>query len=164
VSRFSRLWRFTFWQCWDRESRSRQIEISWSGSRYLNCRDKDFESVEIFSTVEIYFLIVLRSRVSIETQSRKLDLDRYISTVETKILKVLRFSRLSRLTFWQCWDRESWSSHNRENLIWMEISQLSRQRFWKFRDFFDCGDLIFDSVEIESLDQDTIETNRDPQA
>jgi hypothetical protein len=114
VSRFSRLWRFTFWQCWDRESRSRQIEKTWSRSIYLNCRDKDFGSVEIFSTVEIYFLTVLRSRVSIETQSRKLDLDRDISTAETKILKVSRFFRLWRLTFWQCWDRESRSSHNRD--------------------------------------------------
>ncbi len=37
-----------------------------------------------------------------------------ISTVETKILKVSRLSRLWRLTFWQCWDRESRSRHNRD--------------------------------------------------
>ncbi len=54
--------------------------------------------------------------IDVETKSRHLDLDRNISTVETKILKVSRFSWLSRLTFWQCWDRESRSRHVRDKL------------------------------------------------
>ena len=42
-------------------------------SRYLDCRDQLFESVEIFSTFETYFLTVSRSRVSIETRLRQID-------------------------------------------------------------------------------------------
>ena len=42
-------------------------------SRYLDRRDKFFESVEIFSTVETSSLPVSRSRVSIETMSRQIE-------------------------------------------------------------------------------------------
>ncbi len=42
--------------------------------------------------------------------------------------------------------------------------KMPRHRFWKFQDFLDCQDLLFDSAKIKSLDQDTIETNQDPQA
>jgi hypothetical protein len=37
-----------------------KIEISQSWSRLLDCQDKLFEIVEIFSTIETYFLPVLR--------------------------------------------------------------------------------------------------------
>ncbi len=43
-----------------------------------------------------------------------------------------------------------------------EISQLSRHTFWRCRDFLDCQDALFDNVE--TLDRDRFETNRDPQA
>ncbi len=46
----------------------------------------------------------------------------------------------------------------------VKISRLSRQNFWKCQDFLDCRDELFDDVEIETLDQDTINTNWDPQA
>jgi hypothetical protein len=125
------------------------IEISqlsrqkfWKFRDFLDCGDLLFDSVEIESLDR--------------DKSRKLDLDRYISTVETKILKVSRFSRLLRFTFWQCWDRESRSRQIEKT--W------SRSRYLNCRDFLDFGDLLFDSVEIESRDQVTIETNRDAQA
>jgi hypothetical protein len=44
--------------------------------RFLDCRDKLFEIVKIFSTVETYSLRVLRSRVSIETMSRQIETPR----------------------------------------------------------------------------------------
>ena len=46
----------------------------------------------------------------------------------------------------------------------IEISRSSRLTFWRCRDFLNCRDSLFDNVEIESLDQDHVETNRDPQA
>ena len=53
-----------------------KIEISQSWSRLLDCWDKLFESVEIFLTVETYFFLVLRSRVSVETMSRQIETPR----------------------------------------------------------------------------------------
>jgi hypothetical protein len=46
----------------------------------------------------------------------------------------------------------------------IEISRSSRLTFWKCRDFLNSRDQLSASVEIESLDRDTIETNWDPQA
>ncbi len=47
----------------------------------------------------------------------------------------------------------------------IEISwSRSRPIFWKCRDFLDCWDQSFSSVEIESLDRDHVETNQDPHA
>jgi hypothetical protein len=43
----------------------------------------------------------------------------------------------------------------------IEISWSSRPTFGKCWDFLNCRDLLFVSVEIKSLDRDTIETNRD---
>ncbi len=45
----------------------------------------------------------------------------------------------------------------------IKISQSSRLTFWNCRDFLDRRDLLFFGVEIESLDRDHVETNRDPQ-
>jgi hypothetical protein len=56
--------------CWDK------IEISRSRLRLLDSQDKLFEIVEIFSTLETYFLSVSRSRVLIETTSRQIETPR----------------------------------------------------------------------------------------
>ena len=48
--------------------------------------------------------------------------------------------------------------------ILIETSQSSKQAFWKCRDFLYCQDQLSASVEIESLNRDTIKTNWDPQA
>ncbi len=53
-----------------------KIKISQSQSRLLDCRDKLFESVEIFSTIETYFFLVSRLKVSIETTSRQIETPR----------------------------------------------------------------------------------------
>ena len=47
-------------------------------SRFLNLdrRDKDFNTVEIFSTVKTYFLKLSRSRVSIQIKSRQIEIPR----------------------------------------------------------------------------------------
>ncbi len=45
----------------------------------------------------------------------------------------------------------------------IEISRSSRLTFWKCQDFLDCRDQLSASVEIESHNRDTIETNQDPQ-
>ncbi len=45
----------------------------------------------------------------------------------------------------------------------IEIYRSSRLTFWRCQDFLDCRDSLFDDVEIESLDWDHVETNRDPQ-
>ncbi len=47
-----------------------KIKTSRSGMRSLDCQDKIFLSVEIFSIVEISFLKVSRLRLSVETQLR----------------------------------------------------------------------------------------------
>ncbi len=46
----------------------------------------------------------------------------------------------------------------------IEISRSSRLTFWNCRDFLDCWDQPFSSVEIGSLNRDHVETNRDPLA
>ena len=48
--------------------------------------------------------------------------------------------------------------------ILIEISRSSRLTFWNCRDFLGRRDRLFFGVEIESLDRDHVETNRDPQA
>ncbi len=45
----------------------------------------------------------------------------------------------------------------------MAIKTKLRLAFWKYQDFLDCRDQLSASVEIESLDCDTIETNWDHQ-
>jgi hypothetical protein len=55
------------------------------------------------------------------------------------------------------------SRQNREVSISIKIL-LSRWTFWQCQDFLDCWVKLFDDVEIESLEQDTIKTNQDPQA
>jgi hypothetical protein len=57
----------TFWAGhWCRD----KIEKSQSRSRFLNCRDKLFENVKIFLTVETNFWMMSRLRLLIETRSR----------------------------------------------------------------------------------------------
>jgi len=53
---------------------------------------------------------------------------------------------------------------NQEILVSIEISQLSRPTFCNCWDFLGCRDLLLPSVEIETLDQDHVKTNWDPQA
>jgi hypothetical protein len=43
------------------------------------------------------------------------------------------------------------------------IETKSRLTFWNCRDFLDRRDWLFFGVEIESLDRDHVETDRDPQ-
>ncbi len=45
----------------------------------------------------------------------------------------------------------------------IEISRSSSLTFWNCRDFLGRRDWLFFGVEIESLDRDHVETNRDPQ-
>ena len=53
---------------------------------------------------------------------------------------------------------------NQEILVSIEISQLLRPTFCNCWDFLGCRDLLLPSVEIETLDQDHVKTNWDPQA
>jgi hypothetical protein len=53
------------------------------------------------------------------------------------------------------------SRQNREASISTKISQLSRRTFWPCQDFLNSQDALFDDVEIETLNRDMIETNRD---
>ncbi len=62
--------------------------------------------------------------------------------------------------FWE-WKVVSWQNWDFSILI--ETFRLSRSNFWKCQDFLDHWDKLFESVEIETLDQDTIKTNWDPQ-
>ncbi len=48
-------------------------------------------------------------------------------------------------------------------MISIEISWLSRLTFENLRDCPSCQDQLLKTVEIESLDRDHVETNRDPQ-
>jgi hypothetical protein len=51
-----------------------------------------------------------------------------------------------------------------ETKLYSKTSRLSRQAFGYCQDFLNHRDLLFASVEIESLNQDHVETNQDPQA
>jgi hypothetical protein len=56
------------------------------------------------------------------------------------------------------------SRQNQDFLISIEISRSSRLTFENRRDYPSRRDWLFFGVEIESLDRDHVETNRDPQA
>ena len=74
---------------------------------------------------------------------------------------------MSRLTSRSC-SRfialKRWSRVYQDFSISIETSWLSRPTFGECWDFLDCRDLLFASVEIDTLDQDTIDINRDLQA
>ncbi len=76
--------------------------------------------------------------------------------VETNFLKCQDF-----LDSWDQLFFFSWSRFLKSRLFNWDLATL---RFSLRLSFFDCRDLLSASVEIESLDRDTIETNRDPQA
>jgi hypothetical protein len=87
-------------------------------------------------------------------------------SIETNCRETLKFSDLDKFLNLD-WDflvlTLMWRQ-NREALISTEISQLSRRTFWPCQNFLDSQDAPFDDVEIETLNRDMIETNRDPQA
>jgi hypothetical protein len=45
-----------------------------------------------------------------------------------------------------------------------KISQVPQPTFWKCQEFLGCQDWLKNHVGIETLDQDQVETNQDPQA
>ncbi len=75
-----------------------------------------------------------------------------ISTVEMSFFKLSRSRQKSRNLDFQ-------GSRDCRDLVF----ELSRCRFSNCRKNLDCRDVLFQTVEIETLDRDTIETNRDPQ-
>ncbi len=86
-------------------------------------------------------------------QDQLLKLVKIILTVETRLFFIS--VEIFKIETFQWWCRDK-----------IEISQsrLLRQAFWNCQDFLDCRDLLFASVELESLDQDHVEANQDPQA
>jgi hypothetical protein len=49
---------------------------------------------------------------------------------------------------------------DQSRLVFLPVSILT---FWNCQDFLGCRDLLFETVEIESLNWDQVETNWDPQ-
>ncbi len=62
---------------------------------------------------------------------------------------------------WDFWDWKVVLRRNRDFSI--ETYRSLRSNFWKCQDFLDCRDKPLESVKIETLNRDTIETNRGPQ-
>jgi hypothetical protein len=93
-----------------------KIEISPSQLRLLNCQDKLFEIVKIFSTVKTNSLPVSRSRVSIKTRSRQIETPRLIFFTLSKVF-LCRFS-------------VDWKIFHFGQLI--KSSIFSRSKYWIF--------------------------------
>ncbi len=143
-----------------------------------------FFSVEIFK-IEIFQSRLWRVEIFVEIVEICRDASRFSRFVETQSRFVetqSRFVEKSRhcrgLKFRQI--EKSWRentkihallgrdldklSRNAENFRSRRISRSrSRLTFWRCWDFLECRDSLFDDVEIESLDRDHFETNRDPQ-
>ncbi len=93
-------------------------------------------------------------------KSDKIDL--LLIKIETNCRDLPKSSRLDRFLDQDFWD---WKVMLRQNQdISIKKSRLSRPTFCRCQDILDCWDLPFQSVEIETLNRDHVETNRDPQA
>jgi hypothetical protein len=102
-----------------------------------------------------------------EISTRTMQKSTYFSIeIETNCQEMTKFPGLNEFLdldrdfkVWTLMSRQNW-----EMLISVKISRLSRQTFWKCQDFLNCRDEQFDDVETETLDQDHVKTNGDPQA
>ncbi len=119
-------------------------------------RSRDLTDVSI----TFYDVSILPSvSMGVSTVKTNRDRDRDFSTCQDELKKTV-----------EIWIETFGSGHwcqdeiEKSQSILIEISRLSRQTFWKSQDFLNCRDKLFDNVEIETLNQNHVETNRDPQA
>ncbi len=148
-----------YWDCRDKSRSSRQIEIVKTNrdfqdlSRIFEISRHNWDFFKTFSRLQaqksqqieksrsstVITLTNSRSRKTVKNCQKC-----HVSTDFSVSIETFR-------TFRTCRDK-------------IEISWSSRLTFWNCRDFLGRRDWLFFGVEIESLDRDHVETNRDPQA
>jgi len=129
----------------------------------LLLRQDFFFLVEIFK-IEAFHLR-LRHVTTVKTNQDFQDLLKLFQICQDISTLLKLFEILQVKKSWQI--EKSWLRKliNQLISILIETSWSSRSTFLKCRDFLKCQDLLlFARVKIETLDQDTMETNRVPQA